>query len=189
MRGDKSAHGNACVAYLNLPAHILVCAWSAPLARSHLLHVSNLDSLFAAAGTPKDAVNRLFDPSAHFTPSSFSFFPSILLTHLCSNTSVHWHALRPNDQLMCRAGTYRRIFGGNDCQQQPDTIITKCRGSKDHEYWCAFLSALDKALLWGRLPTHHCLCSANWQHALLQGECQHMYVTKREGGWLCLLCA
>jgi len=29
------------------------------------------------------------------------------------------------------------VFGGNDCLQQPDTLVTKCRGSKDHEYWCA----------------------------------------------------
>ena len=35
--------------------------------------------------------------------------------------------------------TYRRIFGGADCLQMPDTLVSKCRGSKDHEYWCALL--------------------------------------------------
>ena len=38
--------------------------------------------------------------------------------------------------------TYRRIFGGNDCLQMPDTLVSKCRGSKDHEFWCALLLPL-----------------------------------------------
>jgi len=32
--------------------------------------------------------------------------------------------------------TFRRVFGGNDCLQHPDTLVTKCRGSKDHEFCC-----------------------------------------------------
>ncbi|KAK9836278.1 hypothetical protein WJX81_001529 [Elliptochloris bilobata] len=32
--------------------------------------------------------------------------------------------------------TYRRVFGGNDCLQQPDSLVSKCRGSKDHEFCC-----------------------------------------------------
>ena len=74
-----------------------VCGAGTQLCTPPLLCVSaSGKSLHADAGTPKDAVNRMFDPS-----------------------------------------TFRKVFGGNDCLQQPDTLITKCRGSKDHEYWCA----------------------------------------------------
>ena len=83
--------------------------------------------------------------------------------------------------------TFRKVFGGNDCQQQPDTIITKCRGSKDHEYWCASLEYARQGFLMAATCVHT-PAFIHWHLALLRGKRQHLREANWEGRWLCLSC-